>query len=357
MVGPGGRARAGPERQRTGGADDAGAGADVGPDRTVTPGRRARLPIRRRADRADHADQRRVDGRHRGRGREVRRLARRSPCPSISRCSCSAGWGLSSRLRCISRFRVPGSGFRVPGSGSGCRVRGSGFQGSRFGVPVGSAVPASSAIGFGAKTPTTCRTERTMNRNLNPEPRTANPNPDPGTQNPGTRTRNPEPGTPNPDSAQPHKPPSRAERAPRTLSSTARDQPRHRRHRRRVLRLVERQPSADEYPALRGGIAAVDQPVDRVLRQQIDRGSAVAVLDEPAGRSHPLNEVASATHRQAAAGSVSNTHEHSFLPVVGSLSRAPRCEVEAKIRFASSCRPMASLLNRPILNCGSRRPP
>ena len=49
--------------------------ADVGPDRTVTPGRRARVSIRRGPDRARHADQRRADGRDRRRRREVQRLA------------------------------------------------------------------------------------------------------------------------------------------------------------------------------------------------------------------------------------------------------------------------------------------
>src|SRR4051794_38386108 len=117
-----------------------------------------------------------------------------------------------------------------------------------------------------------------------------NHEPEPRTLNPRTWNLNPEPRTPNPEPGTWSNIKTIPERKQRREGVFDRGhQLGHRRRRLRVVRLVERQPAADEDPALGAGVAAVDQPFHGVLRQEIDRGSAVTVLDESRRRFHPLN--------------------------------------------------------------------
>ena len=60
----------------------------------------------------------------------------------------------------------------------------------------------------------------------------------------------------------------------------------------RVGRVIAEQPASDEDPFERGGVAAVHEPLDGALRQEVDGGRAIAVLDEPTACRHPAREFA-----------------------------------------------------------------
>src|SRR5262245_43396353 len=60
----------------------------------------------------------------------------------------------------------------------------------------------------------------------------------------------------------------------------------------RVVGLVEEQPASDEDPLLRGGVTAIDQPLDGALRQHVARRAMIRVLDESGVARHPSCQLA-----------------------------------------------------------------
>jgi hypothetical protein len=60
----------------------------------------------------------------------------------------------------------------------------------------------------------------------------------------------------------------------------------------RIVQLVEKEPAADEDPFKRRRMPAVQQPLDGLIRQEIDGRRTIGILNEAAVCGHPSGELA-----------------------------------------------------------------